>query len=125
MYTIGEVESMAGINASTLRYYEKEGILLNIGRNESGRRVYTEEQLKWLKFVLALKNTGMSIEEIKAYMEMTLQGEPTVMERREFLVQHKENVEKQMAEMFANLERINQKIAFYDATVLKKGYLDA
>ncbi|MEC0184642.1 MerR family transcriptional regulator [Paenibacillus peoriae] len=124
MYTIGEVESIAGINASTLRFYEKEGILFNIERNEGGRRIYTEEQVTWLKFVLALKNTGMTIEDIKSYLNMIVDGEEKLVERREFLARHKEKVEKQIAETHSYLERITQKISFYDAKYLKKNYLD-
>lgn len=118
------MESITGINASALRYYEKAGLLPDVGRNKGGRRIYTEEQIGWLRFVLALKNTGMTVEDIKFYMDITVQGEETLLQRRDFLEKHRERVEGQMSETLTQLQRITQKIAFYDATILKKNYLD-
>lgn len=89
MYSIKEVEIRSGLPASTLRYYEKEGILPDVGRDEGGRRVYTEKQMDWIRFLMAMKDTGMTIEEIKAYLELNVKGEATIQERRDFLVAHK------------------------------------
>ncbi|MEH7086532.1 MerR family transcriptional regulator, partial [Neobacillus drentensis] len=58
MYTIGEVAQLVGVSTHTLRYYEKENIILP-DRNENGERKYTESHLQWLKFVLKLKETQM------------------------------------------------------------------
>ncbi|MGM1022274.1 MAG: MerR family transcriptional regulator [Bacillota bacterium] len=122
MYSIREVQIKSGLPASTLRYYEKEGILPEVGRDEGGRRVYTEKQIDWLRFVMAMKDTGMTIEEIKAYLELNLEGENTIQERRDFLVAHKKKVEEHMAQTQNNLEKIIQKIAFYDHVVMGKGF---
>ncbi|MET3211468.1 UNVERIFIED_CONTAM: DNA-binding transcriptional MerR regulator [Paenibacillus sp. PvR008] len=122
MYSIREVQIKSGLPASTLRYYEKEGILPEVGRDEGGRRVYTEKQIDWLRFVMAMKDTGMTIEEIKVYLELNVKGEETIQERREFLVAHKKKVEEHMAQTQHNLEKIIQKIAFYDHVVMGKGF---
>ncbi|MDY8023734.1 MerR family transcriptional regulator [Paenibacillus polymyxa] len=120
MYSIKEVQMKSGLPASTLRYYEKEGILPDVGRDEGGRRVYTEKQIDWIRFLLAMKDTGMTIEEIKAYLELNVRGEATIQERRDFLVAHKKKVEEHVAQTQHNLERIIQKIAFYDQVVMGK-----
>ncbi|ULO10466.1 MerR family transcriptional regulator [Paenibacillus sp. 19GGS1-52] len=120
MYSIKQVQLISGLPASTLRYYEKEGILPEISRDGGGRRSYTEEQMDWLRFVMAMKDTGMTIEEIKTYLELALKGEDTIQERRDFLVLHKEKVEDQMAQTQNNMEKIIQKIAFYDLVVMGK-----
>lgn len=122
MYSIREVQLKSGLPASTLRYYEKEGILPEVGRDEGGRRVYTEKQIDWLRFVVAMKDTGMTIEEIKVYLELNVKGEETIQERRELLVAHKKKVEEHMAQTQNNLEKIIQKIAFYDHVVMGKGF---
>lgn len=122
MYSIREVQIKSGLPASTLRYYEKEGILPEVGRDEGGRRVYTEKQIDWLRFIMAMKDTGMTIEEIKVYLELNLEGENTIQERRDFLVAHKKKVEEHMAQTQHNLEKIIQKIAFYDHVVMGKGF---
>ncbi|WP_311081375.1 MerR family transcriptional regulator [Paenibacillus polymyxa] len=120
MYSIKEVQIKSGLPASTLRYYEKEGILPDVGRDEGGRRVYTEKQIDWIRFLMAMKDTGMTIEEIKAYLELNVKGEATIQERRDFLVAHKKKVEAHVAQTQHNLEKIIQKIAFYDHAVMGK-----
>ncbi|WP_416295765.1 MerR family transcriptional regulator [Paenibacillus illinoisensis] len=120
MYTISEMQSILNINASTLRYYEKEGILPEIERNDGGRRVYREEHVLLMKFLLCLKETGMSIEDLKAYMNLGYQVETMLEDRRDILIQHKKSVEEQISQIQSNLERIKQKIGFYDDLISKK-----
>ncbi|MGW9529507.1 MerR family transcriptional regulator [Paenibacillus terrae] len=122
MYSIREVQIKSGLPASTLRYYEKEGILPEVGRDEGGRRVYTEKQMDWLRFVMAMKDTGMTIEEIKTYLELNAKGEATIHERRDLLVAHKKKVEEHMVQTQSNLEKIIQKIAYYDRVVMGKSF---
>lgn len=120
MYSINEVEKMYGLPASTLRFYERKGILPQINRDDGGRRKYTEQELEWLQLVIALRSTGMGIDEIKNYVALVRNEDVTMEERRNFLVKHKECVEKQMAETFSNLEKINRKVAIYDAMIHKR-----
>lgn len=120
MYSISEIEKISGIRASTLRYYEQEGILPNIQRNASGRREYTEEVLEWLELVVALKDTGMSIEDIKAYTELILQGDVSLDARKSFLLAHKVKVECSVTQTQFHLDKINRKIALYDVLMYKK-----
>ncbi|WP_433706907.1 MerR family transcriptional regulator [Paenibacillus illinoisensis] len=122
MYTISEMQSILNINASTLRYYEKEGILPEIERNDGGRRVYREEHVLLMKFLLCLKETGMSIEDLKAYMNLGYQVETMLEDRRDILIQHKKSVEEQISQIQSNLERIKQKIGFYDDLISKKNF---
>jgi len=120
MYSISEIEKITGIPASTLRYYEQEGILPTVNRNVRGRREYTEDVITWLELVIALKDTGMSIEEIKSYTELIRQGDGTLPARRDFLLKHKSNVELTVAKTQFHLEKIIRKIAIYDVLMHKK-----
>lgn len=120
MYSINEIVKVTGIPASTLRYYEQEGILPEVTRNINGRREYNEKALEWLELVVALKDTGMSIEEIKTYTKLILQGEETLVARRKFLSVHKNNVEKSLAKTQYHLEKVIRKIALYDVLLYKK-----
>ncbi|MDG5472087.1 MerR family transcriptional regulator [Jeotgalibacillus sp. ET6] len=124
MYTINEVEKMYDIPSSTLRFYEKEGILPKITRNSSGRRVYKAQELEWLELVMALKDTGMPLETIKDYLSMHHVGDNTLDQRRKTLTDHKQLVEKQLAMTIKHLEKINRKITFYDLIILKKNPRD-
>lgn len=65
MYTIGEVSKMFDIPISTLRYYDKEGLLLGLEKNDSGIRKFTKQSLESLRVIECLKKTGMQIKDIK------------------------------------------------------------
>lgn len=111
---------MYGIPASTLRYYEKKGLLPKINRDEGGRRKYTDQELERLQLVLALRNTGMSIDEIKNFVVLIKIGDDTLEERLNILLRQKDIIEKDMAQKFRYLEKINKKMAIYEARILKK-----
>lgn len=77
-YSIGEFANIIGVTTSTLRYYEKEG-LLTPHRNENNNiREYTDHDIGWMRFLLHLKDSGMSIAELKQYIQ---HGEKWVMKR--------------------------------------------
>lgn len=120
MYSINELVKITGIPASTLRYYEQVGILPEVKRNVNGRREYNEKVLEWLELVVALKDTGMTIEEIKSYTDLILQGDDTLDVRRDFLTEQKKNVEITLAKKQYHLEKIIRKIAVYDVLLYKK-----
>jgi DNA-binding transcriptional MerR regulator len=94
-YTIGQVAEETGLSIHTLRYYEKEGILPVVKRNESGMRVYEKTDIEWLKFACCLRETGMTIVEMKEFTRLTLQGEETIEERMNRLHKQKARVKAQ------------------------------
>ncbi|SEP21199.1 DNA-binding transcriptional regulator, MerR family [Paenibacillus sophorae] len=124
MYSVSQISQMSGLPASTIRFYEKEGIIPNVNRNTSGRRQYSDEDLLLLELVICLKDTGMMIEEIKQYTHLIVQGNETIGLRREILLAHKKNVEQQLMRIRENLEQLNQKIAVYDGLVTVEKNLD-
>ncbi len=113
-YTIREVAAKTGITAHTLRFYEKEGVLPFVRRDERGNRSYDDQVLEWIGFLLCLRSTGMPLEDIKRYIELYKQGDGTIGERKEMMRNHKLKVEQQMAHLFSCLEKINYKLALYD-----------
>ncbi|MGN8772297.1 MerR family transcriptional regulator [Paenibacillus barengoltzii] len=113
-YTINEVARKFNLSAHTLRYYDKEGLMPFIGRDKSGNRVFTETDLNWVAMVCCLKDTGMSIKEIKKYADWCMEGMRTIDERKAMLIEHRKQVVKQMEELQKNLELIDSKIAVYD-----------
>jgi DNA-binding transcriptional MerR regulator len=93
-----------------LRYYEHEGLLPSVGRSLSGIRRYSENDLEWLGLICCLKNTGMSIKQIKNFVEMSVTGDKTLKQRCELLEEHKKNVETQIQEMQKHLRKVTLKI---------------
>ena len=112
-YSIKEVSEKICLPPHVLRYYEKEGLLPSITRSESGIRRYTDADLEWLGLVLCLKNTGMSIKQIKSFVELSIEGDKTLELRCKLLSEHKKNVEIKMAEMAGHLEIVTHKLEYF------------
>jgi DNA-binding transcriptional MerR regulator len=93
-----------------LRYYENEGLLPSIARSRNGVRRYSEDDLEWLGLICCLKNTGMSIKQIKSFVELSIEGEGTLQQRCDMLKEHKKTVETQIEEMHKHLEKVACKI---------------
>ena len=74
MYSIQDVSRKTGLTAHTLRYYEKEGLIPSIERSQGGIRQYTDEDLEALGLICCLKNTGMSLQEIARFVQLTQAG---------------------------------------------------
>jgi len=114
LYSMTYVVENLNVSAKTLRFYEEQGILPNIARDEKGRRVYNEQQIDWISFIRCLKETGMPLSKIKDYKELIELGNSTYLQREEMLKQHKLELQKKIDESLKNLEEINYKIAMYE-----------
>lgn len=113
MYSIQEVCQKTGLTAHTLRYYEKEGLLTNVGRSAGGFRQYTDEDLEWLGLICCLKNTGMPLQEIARFVRLAHEGDHTLQERVQLLKEHREKMTERMAEMQRYLDKITWKVNFF------------
>ena len=113
MYTIQDVSKKTGLTAHTLRYYEKEGLITGVERSQGGIRQYTDEDLERLGLIRCLKNTGMSIQEIARFVQLTHEGDHTLEERVELLREHRDRVLERMAEMQEHLDKVTWKLNFF------------
>ena len=113
MYSIQDVSKKTGLTTHTLRYYEKEGLISGVERSQGGFRQYTDEDLERLGLICCLKNTGMSIQEIARFVQLTHEGDHTLEERVELLRAHREQVLARMAEMQKHLEKVTWKLNFF------------
>lgn len=82
-YSIGEVATKCSLTVSTIRYYDKEGLIPNLQKNEVGVRRFTDENVSSLQMIECLKNAGMPIKDIKQFMQWTIEGDSTLDERFE------------------------------------------
>lgn len=112
-YTIGQVAKQVGLTTYTLRYYEKEGLLPEVKKNSSGIRIYGDDDLFWIEVIKCLKDTGMSMATIKHIVDLSLEGDVTIPQRKEILENHKKELEKQMKQLQYSMEKINKKIDWY------------
>lgn len=110
---IGELAKRSGLSAHTLRYYERIGLLPFADRDQAGQRDYHVSILTWIEFLGRLKATGMPISEMLRYANLRERGAETEAERCEMLVQHRERVRAQAAELANSLLVLDHKIAGY------------
>ncbi len=112
-YTIKQVSEKVKLSDHTLRYYDREGLMPLLKRSSAGSRLYTENDVSWLELICCLKNSGMSLAEIKEFMNLCLQGERTCEERKNILEHHKEDILSQIEYLKQSLNIINYKIDHY------------
>lgn len=122
--TIQEVAELTGISAYTIRFYEKAGVLPRIRRLPNGIRAFSEADVSYLRFLLQLKQTGMSLEDIIAFtedgcmLERLQQGReipPTVAEKRVALLrQQQQQLCEQRRLLDSLMEAVQQKLTFYE-----------
>ncbi len=93
-YSISALSRKTGLSIHTLRYYEKEGLLRYVERTESGRRVYGEASMGCLLGVLCMKQAGMTLPQIKAFMDVTIEGVSTLPKRLEMMENAREQLKK-------------------------------
>jgi DNA-binding transcriptional MerR regulator len=112
---ISQLSEETGLSIHTLRYYEKEGILPPVRRNENGTRVYDSDDIEWIKFACCLRDTGMTIAEMKKFAQLVIQGDETKEERVIQLQQQNKRIEAQIEQLKSHMEVINYKIELYSA----------
>ena len=113
---IGEIANKSNLPASTLRYYEKKG-LLKVDRDKNGRRYYKESDIEWIKFIRRLKETGMLIKDIQHYSELRYVGSITMPERLQILQLHRNYVLEQQLKWTEYLQNLDDKIEFYQQSI--------
>ena len=115
-YSIGEFSKIVGLSGHTLRFYEKEG-LIKVNRDENNVRVYSDENKLWIESLLHLKNTGMSLKDMKRFAMWGHMGEKTMEERLDLLRNHRKKVVEDLEKLRQSLEHLDKKIDFYENEV--------
>lgn len=119
VYKIHEFSKITGLPPHTLRFYEKEG-LITVKRDHNNIRIYDDTNKEWLNFFLHLKKTGMTIEELKQYLDWWHQGEATTQNRLDLLIKQKQMALKDIAKIQQGLEVLEHKIDVYQKRIEHK-----
>ena len=117
LYTIGDASEIVGLPASTIRFYDKNGLLPNMRRSASGIRMFTEEDFDWIRFLEKLKVSGMPIREMREYVELTEQGDSTLKERQRIVHERRASLKEHIEQLETSLDIISYKCWFYDKAV--------
>ena len=114
LYTMMQVCKETGMTYQALKFYCNEGLVPNVKRDKNNRRVFDERDVAWINSLTCLKKCGMSIQEMKDYLALCLQGEKTIPQRKEMLAQKQEALCETMQELQESIAYIDWKQNFYD-----------
>ena len=116
-YTIKQAAEIMNVTPTTLRYYDKQGLLPFMERKESGYRIFSEEDIAMLRVIECLKKSGMPIKDIRQFSKWVQMGDDSLQERYEMFLERKRTVEAQMAELQETLDFINHKCWYYETAI--------
>lgn len=123
LYTVGEMAKKIGVAPSTLRYYDKEGLLPFVERSGGGIRMFKDSDMESINIIECLKKTGMTIKEIKQFIDWCREGDSTIENRLALIDRQRENVLKQMEQLYRTLDTLTYKHWYYE-TAKKAGTCD-
>lgn len=119
---INQAAEASGLSADTIRYYEKEGIVPPIHRDQSGHRSFTQDNIDWMIVLFWLRKTGMSMDVMSRYAALVHAGDHTIPERKTILRRHGELLAVRRAELDQCDDLLAYKLAAYDS--VEKGHND-
>ena len=86
----------------------------NVKRDSGNRRVFDERDIAWIESLSCLKRCGLSIQEMRHYVQLCLQGKDSIPERKVILAQKRQVLLEQIAQLQGAVDYVDQKQAFYD-----------
>lgn len=116
MYSIGQVSEKFSLPVSTLRYYDKEGLLPNIERS-SGIRKFSDRDLETLRIIECLKKSGLEIKDIRQFIQWCADGSSTYHQRQELFLKQKECVEKELERLKKTEAMLQFKCWYYEQAI--------
>ena len=119
-YTVGEMAKRLHVAPSTLRDYDKEGLLPFLERSSGGIRIFQDSDFEWLSIISCLKQTGMPIKDIKAFIDWCIEGDATIPQRLGLIDQQRQRVLEQIEQLQATLHILDYKHWYYE-TAQKAG----
>ena len=120
LYTMMQVCKETGMTYQALKFYCNEGLVPNVKRDKNNRRIFDERDVAWINSLTCLKKCGMSIQEMKDYLAMCLQGKGSIPQRKKMLEQKQKELRKTMQELQESIAYIDWKQDFYDEVLSGK-----
>ena len=120
--TIKEVCEKFDLTPDTLRYYERVGVIPEVGRTKGGIRDYSEQDIKWVENAVCMRSAGVPVEMLIEYVKLFQEGDSTITARRDLLMEARVEVQKNLDKYQATMDRLNYKISRYEEAV-KTGVL--
>lgn len=113
MYTIKEVAEKMNVSEHTLRFWAKSGFFPFLTRNDNNVRMFSENDLNWVRIVKCLRSVGTQTKDVKRYIDLCIIGDSTIKERYQIILDTKAKALEQMDELKKQLELLDYKENFY------------
>lgn len=120
MYSMKETCEMVRMSYQTLKFYCNKGLIPNVKRDKNNYRIFDDNNIGWIKSLICLKRCGMSIEEIRQYLNLCLQGESTISERKVLLDERRKKLVKELQQIQDSIDYIDWKQNFYNDVIAGK-----
>lgn len=114
MYSMKEACKRTGMTYETLKFYCNEGLIPNVKRDKNNYRIFDDRDIAWLNNLFCLKKCGMSIQDMKLYINLSLKGESSIPERKVMLDRQKTDLMIRISELNKCVDFIDNKQKFYD-----------
>lgn len=114
MYSMKETCKQVNMSYETLKFYCNKGLIPNVKRDQNNFRVFDEKDIAWIKSLVCLKKCGFSIQDMKVYLKMCLDGPKTIAERKEMLAKKQKILFEELKKVQESIDYINWKQQFYD-----------
>lgn len=120
MYSMKEACQLTGLSYDTIKFYCNKGLVPNVKRDKNNYRIFDQATIEWLKSLSCLKNCGMSIAEMKEYLNLCLEGPSSIPQRQLMLLEKKDSLLKNLQSIQEALNYIDNKQQFYKDVLDKK-----
>lgn len=114
MYTMKQTCEQVGMTYEALKFYCNQGLVPNVKRDKNNYRIFDERDIEWIKGLTCLKRCGMSIEDMKTYLTLCLQGQSTIPERKVILEKQRKLLSEKISELQKDIDYIDWKQNYYD-----------
>ena len=111
---ISEASARSGLSIDTIRYYEQTGLMPAVERGPDGQRRYSPENVDWLILLASLRDTRMPMKQMQRFARLYQNGDSSVPERKQMLLEHSEHLEEQRKALDRCAELLAYKLARYD-----------
>ncbi len=112
-FSIKEVSTLTGLSPSNIRYYESEGLIQRIHRDDNGIRRFSKQEIEWIQFLGKMKDMEMPIVQMKQYATLRSQGNTTIKDRMNILEQHKQYILLKINKLYENINLLDHKLEIY------------
>ena len=117
MYTVKEAASIMGLTEHAIRFYTDTGLIPTVKRDKNNNRLFDEESIGWLGWIKCLRECGMPIEALQTYIALCLEGESTLDERYQIIVEQNRIAEEQFEEAKGRLDYLQKKLRHYEDVI--------